>query len=171
MTKLLKDGKIVSDPWVHVADRDEVPESGPVIVTLARWQAEHNSLAARKDGLGIRLQSGQSPETIKDDLDRFAVVALEFPRFADGRAYSHARVLKTRLGYAGEVRAVGDVLRDQFRAMHRCGFDALEVAGDRPAEALEADWWAALGELHHAYQPALRGPEPVLRQRHRAAAA
>jgi len=171
MTKLLKDGKAVSDAWVHVADGDAVPETGPVIVTLARWQAEHNSLAGRTDGLGIRLESSQSPEAIKDDLSRFAVVALEFPKFGDGRAYSHARMLKDRLGYRGEVRAVGDVLRDQYRAMHRCGFDALEIAGDRPADKLEADWRAALGELRHAYQPALRGPEPILRQRHRAAAA
>ncbi len=171
MTKLLKDGKVTPDTWVHVTDGDAVPETGPVIVTLARWQAEHNSLAGRTDGLGIRLESGQSPEAIKDDLARFAVVALEFPKFGDGRAYSHARMLKDRLGYEGEVRAVGDVLRDQYRAMYRCGFDALEIAGDRPADKLEADWRAALGELRHAYQPALRGPEPVLRQRHRAAAA
>ena len=80
-------------------------------------------------------------------------------------------MLKDRLGYTGEVRAVGDVLRDQYRAMHRCGFDTLEISGDRPADKLEADWRAALGELRHAYQPALRGPEPVLRQRHRAVAA
>lgn len=171
MTKLLKDGKAVADTWTHVADGDAVPETGPVIVTLARWRAEHNTLAARKDALGIRLESGQSPEAIKDDLSRFAVVALEFPKFADGRAYSYARMLKNRLGYTGEVRAVGDVLRDQYRAMHRCGFDTLEVAGDFPADKLEADWRAALGELRHAYQPAVRGPEPVLRQRHRAAAA
>lgn len=171
MTKLLKDGKVTPDTWVHVADGDVVPETGPVIVTLARWQAEHNSLAGRADGLGIRLASGQSPEAIESDLARFAVVALEFPKFGDGRAYSHARMLKTRLGYKGEVRAVGDVLRDQFRAMHRCGFDALEVSSDRTADKLEADWRAALGDLRHAYQPALRGPEPVLRQRHRAVAA
>lgn len=171
MTKLLKDGKVTPDTWVHVADGDAVPETGPVIVTLARWQAEHNSLAGRADCLGIRLESGQSPEAIEGDLARFAVVALEFPKFGDGRAYSHARMLKDRLGYVGEVRAVGDVLRDQYRAMHRCGFDALEIPGERPADRLEADWRAALGELRHAYQPALRGPAPVLRQRHRAAAA
>tara|TARA_R110002124_G_scaffold80789_1_gene213587 strand:- start:6351 stop:6866 length:516 start_codon:yes stop_codon:yes gene_type:complete len=171
MTKLLKDGTVTNDPWIHVADGDAVPESGPVIVTLARWQAEHNSLAGRADGLGIRLESGQSPEVIKDDLAHFAVVALAFPKFADGRAYSHARMLKDRLGYTGEVRAVGDVLRDQYRAMHRCGFDALEISGDHPADKLEADWRSALGELRHAYQPSFRGPEPVLRQRNRAAAA
>lgn len=171
MTKLLKDGKVTLDPWVHVADGDAVPTEGPVIVSLARWQAEHNTLAARKDPLGIRLTSAQSPMEIADDLSRFAVVALEFPKFGDGRAYSHARLLKDRLDYSGEIRAVGDVLRDQYRAMYRCGFDALEIAVDRPAERLEADWQAALKELRHAYQPALRGPEPVLRRRHRAAAA
>lgn len=171
MTKLLKDGKVTTDSWFYVADGDEVPAEGPVIVSLARWQAEHNTLAARGDALGIRLESGQSPTVIKDDLARFAVVALEFPKFGDGRAYSYARILKDQLDYAGEVRAVGDVLRDQFRAMHRCGFDTLEVSGDRTAERLEADWQAALKELRHAYQPALRGPEPILHRRHRAAAA
>lgn len=165
MTKLLKGGKVAANPWRHVADGEDLPESGPVIVSLARWRAEHNLLAGRADGLGIRLESSQSPEEIKDDLDRFAVVALAFPKFSDGRAYSYARMLKERLGYEGEIRAVGEVLRDQFRAMHRCGFDALEVSSEGPNSALEAEWQAALGELQHAYQPALRGPGPIWKLR------
>ena len=171
MTKLLKDGNVVSDTWVHVSDDADLPETGGVIVSLARWQSDHNSLAGRKDGVGVRLEAGQSPEEIKDDLAQFGVVALELPKFGDGRAYSYARMLKTRVGFEGEVRAVGDVLRDQFRAMYRCGFDVLEVSSDVPAEKLEAAWQDALGEIRYAYQPACRGPQMVIRRRHPAAAA
>jgi uncharacterized protein (DUF934 family) len=170
MTKLLKDGNVVADVWTYVGDDADLPANGPVIVSLARWQSDRTVLEGRADGLGIRLEAGETPEDIKDDLAKFQVVALVFPKFADGRAYSYARMLKGRLGYTGEIRAVGDVLRDQFRAMHRCGFDALEVSGDHSDADLEAGWKDALGELHHAYQPAHRGPRPITRQRHSAAA-
>ena len=171
MTKLLKDGKVIADDWVHVADEEDLPARGGVIVSLARWKADHNSLAGRADGIGVRLEAGQSPEEIKDDLSHFAVIALDLPKFGDGRAYSYARLLKGRLQFEGEVRAVGDVLRDQFRAMYRCGFDALEVSEDADDEALERSWQEALGEFRYAYQPAYRGQQTVLKRRHPAAAA
>lgn len=164
---LLKHGTVTDDPWVHVADGEDLPAGLPAIVSLDRWQAERDVLIARMGALGIRLESHQPPSLIRDDLDRFALVALNFPKFADGRAYSHARLLKERYDFAGEVRATGDVLRDQYRFLHRCGFDALEVSD---AEAAVA-WKEALGEFRHDYQPAARGAEPILRRRHRRQAA
>ena len=125
--KLLKDGGVVADNWVLLGDDDEVPLEKPVIVSLERWQAERETLMGRNGPLGVRLTSEQSPELIEADLARLDQVSLEFPRFGDGRPYTYARMLRERFGYEGEVRAVGDVLVDQFQFMNRVGFDAFEV--------------------------------------------
>ena len=125
---LIKDVEFVDDPWVAVADEEVLPEGAPAIISLARWQAERDTLAGRSAPLGIRLCADQPPAEIADDLDRFQVIALEFPSFGDGRAYSYARLLRERFGYRGELRAVGNVLRDQALFMRRCGFDTFEVA-------------------------------------------
>lgn len=146
---LIKDDRIVADPWTVVADGELLPEGAPAIVSLARWRAERETLDGRNAPLGIRLGAHQSPWEFVDDLDRFQMIALEFPSFGDGRAYSYARLLRERHGYRGELRAVGQVLRDQALFMRRCGFDAFEVA---EGTALE-DWRQALGEISVFYQP------------------
>ena len=104
---LIKGDRIVDDPWIAVDDEDELPEGAPAIVSLARWRAERDTLAGRNAPLGIRLRADQPPGEIAADLDRFQVIALEFPSFGDGRAYSYARLLRGRHGYRGELRAVG----------------------------------------------------------------
>ncbi len=162
---LIKDGGLADDPWVTLADDAESPPEGPVIVTLARWQADRDRLAGRNQPLGVRLKSDQSPASIADDLGRFAVIALEFPKFTDGRAYSYARLLRERYGYEGELRAVGNVLRDQFLFMHRCGFDAFEVEDDKMADA----WLEAISEFDVWYQAAADERIPVLALRHKRA--
>ncbi len=159
---LIKDGQPVDDAWVYVGDDDEVPAEAPAIVTLALWQGENERLRKRNAPLGIRLTSKQAPALIVDDLDRFDVVALEFPKFTNGRAYSYARLLRERYGYRGEIRAVGNVLRDQFLAMHRCGFDAYEVADEKAAAA----WHEALLEIGVWYQNAADDRVPAMRLRH-----
>lgn len=149
---LVKDDALVAeDAWVTIPDDAPIPGDGPIIVSLARWQAEGEALRTRNAPIGIRLASDQSPALVADDLGRFALVALEFPVFSDGRAFSHARTLRERYGFQGEVRAVGDVHRDQLAFMARCGFDAFELAGDS-ASALE-DWRAAQAEIGVRYQP------------------
>lgn len=125
--QLLKDRAVAPDEWVLLGDDDDMPLERPVIVSLARWQAERDTLKGRNGPVGLRLTSEQSPELIEDDLERFGSISLEFPRFGDGRAYSYARMLRERFGFAGEIRAVGDVLVDQFAFMSRVGFDAFEV--------------------------------------------
>nr|MDJ0947226.1 DUF934 domain-containing protein [Kiloniellales bacterium] len=109
----------------------------------------------------------QSPEDLAEDLPHFVAVALEFPKFTDGRPYSHARILRERLGFRGELRAVGAVFRDQLAFMTRCGFDAMEL--DAPDAA--ASWTAATREFGAWYQPASEGsrPIPALRRRLQAA--
>lgn len=163
---LIKDGAIAVDPWRFAEGPSEVGDEDPVFVSLELWRAERERLSQRAAPLGLRLAAGESPELVADDLGRFAAIALEFPKFTDGRAYSYARILRQRYGYRGELRAVGEVLRDQLLFMHRCGFDAIELAADSPD-----DWHRALREFDACYQPASDRRPPIAALRHRRAAA
>lgn len=145
---LIKDGELSEDPWTAVADDMPLPASGAVIVSLARWQTERDELVKREDPVGVRLHSDEAASEIAADLGHLSLVALEFPAFRDGRAFSAARQLRESHGFQGEVRAVGTVLRDQYLFLHRCGFDALEVT---EARALD-DWRAAIAEFDVWYQ-------------------
>lgn len=151
--KLIKDGRVRDDPWVTLTDDMEAPDDAAVIVTLARWRADRDTLSSRAAPFGVRLTGDETAEDIAGDLDRLKVIALEFNKFTDGRAYSTARILRERYGYKGEIRAVGNVLRDQLLFMTRCGFDAFEIASETAAE----DWRAALREIDVQYQPATDG--------------
>ena len=153
MPKLIKlhghDLSWAEDVFTDVADEDELPE-GPVILSLARFQAEGDALIGANRPVGVRIESGEAIEDLAYDLPRIAVVALVFPKFRDGRHYSAARLLRERYRYAGEVRAVGDVLREQAHFMLRCGFDAFIPAdGSSPEE-----WAAAASRYRHVYQRA-----------------
>ncbi len=154
---LIKEGARAEDGWQSIADEDELRD-GPIIVTLERWQSERDSLLARNTPLGLRLRSDQSPALVAEDLDRLALVALEFPKFNDGRAYSYARLLRERYSFQGEVRAVGGVFRDQFLLMQRCGFDAFEVAKEAEVEA----WEKAIAQISVTYQPGADARRPAL---------
>ena len=160
---LLKDGKLIDDPWSHIADEVAIPASGQVIVGLRRWREERDSLIKRKDPAGVRLQSDHTAGDVADDLEHLGVVALAFPVFKDGRAYSNARRLRERYGYTGEIRAIGNVLRDQYLFMLRCGFDALEV---KEGET-EKGWQKATKAFSVFFQPAADDQETVVSLRHR----
>ncbi len=155
---IIKDGQPIDDSWHPVADGTVPPAEGALLVSYATWTEHRDALLRRNAPLGIRLDSDQSPALIADDLDRFDLIALDIPVFKDGRAYSYARLLRERYGYTKELRAVGNVLRDQFLFLHRCGFDSFEVANDAAADA----WWDALSEISHAYQPAADARRPIL---------
>lgn len=146
---LLKDGKLAEDHWTALAESADAAPLGDVIVTLEQWQAGGERLRGHNGRLGLRLKSDQSPAQVADDLGHFDLIALEFPRFGDGRAYSSARLLRERYGFKGELRAVGNILRDQLLFMLRCGFDAFEI--DNP-DAVEA-WCEAVAEISLFYQP------------------
>ena len=164
---LLKHGMPASDPWVALGDDEPLPGWGAVLVSLARWQRERASLRARNGGLGVRLPNSAPVEAIADDLDRLGLIALEFPKFTDGRAFSQARQLRERHRYAGELRATGQVLRDQLLFMARCGFDAFEIAKGDPVDA----WQRALAEFSVFYQPAADGRAAAAALRSRAVTA
>ena len=159
MPSVIKNRQIVEDHWRSVADDAEL-STGPVIVSLARWRQERTALLARGEPVGVRLPNTVNVADVAADLPMLALVALEFPQFADGRAYSQARLLRERYGYPGEIRATGDVLRDQLFFMTRSGFDAFELRADRRLEdALEA-----FDDFSESYQPAADQPLPLYRR-------
>ncbi|MBL8555935.1 MAG: DUF934 domain-containing protein [Phenylobacterium sp.] len=152
----------VEDAFTNVADDQDIPQ-GDVILSLTRFQAEGDRLLSEGRAVGVRLKSDEEAEALAYDLPRLALVALEFPKFRDGRAYSNARILRERYGFAGELRAVGDVLREQAHFMLRCGFDAFE-----PADGSEAQQWEAVTRrFRHVYQRAADGREPAFVERGR----
>lgn len=163
---LIKNGAPVRDPWIAVTDESQLGRPGPLLVTLALWQSHRDRLIARVDPVGVRLGGDQSPALIADDLARLDLVALEFPKFTDGRAYSYARLLRERYRFTGEVRAIGHVLRDQIAFLLRCGFDALEL-DDRGASG----WQAATGAFSAWYQPAADAEAAIPSRRRHAVAA
>ena len=146
---LLREGRIVDDPWTPLPEDATLTPQSSFTVSLEQWQAERDRLLARGGRLGLRLKSDQPPSAVAEDLQHFDLIALEFPRFGDGRAYSYARLLRERYGYLGELRAVGNVLRDQLFFMVRCGFDSFEVDD---ANAVDA-WRQAMSEISLWYQP------------------
>ncbi len=160
---LLKGGVLVEDRWVHVGDTDELPAEGPVIVGLKRWWRERERLIMRGGPLGVWLTAEQTPSELGDDLEFLDLVALDFPAFTDGRSYSNARRLRERYGFEGELRATGDVLRDQYLFLERCGFDALEVKAGETAET----WRQAVHAITTPMQPAADGAEPAISLRER----
>jgi uncharacterized protein (DUF934 family) len=144
------------DAFAPLADDAPLPD-GAVLVSLARFQAERDVLIARNAPIGVRLKSDQSPELLAEDVGRLSLVALEFPKFRDGRAFSWARQLRTRLGFKGQVRAVGDFLYDQIAHQRRVGFDAWEVAEDFTPDTLHR----ALSEISNVYQPSADGRKTI----------
>ena len=159
---LIKDGKLVTDSFVDVSGAESIPPTGAVLVTYDQWQAQRAALLARGTPLGIRLHSDQAPDLIAADLPHLALVALEFPKFRDGRAYSYARLLRERCGFTGELRAVGDVLLEQLFFMLRTGFDAFEIQSEDPLRAYRT----ALGDLSVWYQPTGDGRATAMQLRH-----
>src|ERR1700756_5036614 len=146
---LVKGGKITDDIFVHVADGAELPAEGNVLVSAARFLENPEALFARAGKVGVIWPNNRDVDDVVPYLDRLAVVALVFPTFRDGRAYSQARLLRERYGYDGELRATGQVLRDQFMFMLRAGFDVLDArkASDAEAFALTAERYSVF------YQP------------------
>ena len=132
--QLVKDSKIATDAFVRVADDAEIP-AGPVLISAARFLENPEVLLQRSGSTGVIWPNNRDVDDLVPYLGRLAVIALVFPTFRDGRAYSQARLLRERYGYRGELRASGQVLRDQFVFMLRAGFNAFEVKKDSDAAA------------------------------------
>jgi len=132
---LVKRGEITRDDFVHVGEDLPLPEDGAVLVSAARFLADPKLLLRHEGKIGVIWPNGRDVDALVPYLDRLATIALVFPTFRDGRAYSQARLLRERFHYHGELRATGQVLRDQFVFMLRAGFDAFDVRKQSDAEA------------------------------------
>ncbi|MDP1933917.1 MAG: DUF934 domain-containing protein [Nitrosomonas sp.] len=162
---IIKNKKIVADDWIVLrlneqesAENVTVPE-GKVIVPLPVWLQQRDALQQRAE-IGVWLASAERPEDLKGDIQKFSVIAVDFPKFSDGRGYSIAYNLRARLGYTGELRAIGDVLRDQLFYMQRVGFDAFATRPDRNIE----DALKGLTDFSEVYQTSFDQKLPLFRR-------
>jgi uncharacterized protein (DUF934 family) len=166
MATLIKERRIVADSWRLLSrgpkgELPEVPSQGDVIIPLELWLSRRDAFLAYPGKLGVWLDANEGPEAIAADLQRFALVAVNFPKFGDGRGYSIARLLRERYGYKGELRAIGDVLHDHLHFMKQCGFDAFALREDQDAQAA----LAALDTFSDGYQTSTLRPVPLFRRR------
>lgn len=162
---IIKNKAVVSDDWTILRlSENEMPESvtipaGKIIVPLKVWQAQRATLENRAE-LGVWFASNERPEELKGEVEKFDVIAVDFPKFADGRGYSIAYNLRARLGYVGELRAIGDVLRDQMFYMQRVGFDAFAPRPDKNIH----DALKGLTDFSETYQTSLDQKLPLFRR-------
>jgi uncharacterized protein (DUF934 family) len=167
--EIIKNRAVVANDWALLRlDEGETADSvtvanGKVIVPLAVWQAQRALLEARLPDVGVWLASDARPEDLAGDVAKLAVIAVDFPKFTDGRGNSIAYNLRARLGYKGELRAIGDVLRDQLFAMQRVGFDAFATRPDRSIH----DALKGLTVFSETYQASWDEKSPLFRRHQR----
>jgi uncharacterized protein (DUF934 family) len=157
-------GRIVEDGWTEVDTAEGlhlVAEGVPLLISHALWTTEREALIARNVPIAVRLENTDDPASLVDDLARFSMIAINFPKFTDGRGYSIARLLRERYGYTGPLRAVGDVLRDQMFYMLRCGFDSFAMKH----EGLIEGALTAYRDFTEAYQTAVDRKLPLFARR------
>jgi uncharacterized protein (DUF934 family) len=135
---LIKNGQLVEDRYVRVLDDAPLADGVPVIVPAARFLADAEDILRREMPTGVLWPNNRRIAELAPFVDRLALIVLAFPVFKDGRAYSQARQLRERYAFRGELRATGQILRDQFLFMIRAGFDALEVVKNSDADAYAA---------------------------------
>ena len=160
--KIIRDGAIINDDWTLVAvDHDAALPNGKLIVPLKVWLLRKIELLARAEPIGVWLDGHDDVSTLADSVDQLSLIAINFPKFADGRGYSAAALLRTRYGFKGELRAIGDVLRDQLFYMQRVGFNAFAVRADKDI----VDALKALTDFSETYQASTDQPVPLFRRR------
>ena len=158
--RIIKDSKIIEDSWQLVQEAEALPE-GDIIVSAAFWREHKSALKKRKGRFAIYLNGNDELEELAQDIKDLPLIALEFPAFKDGRCYSHARLLRERYGYTGELRAIGDVLRDQLFFMQRCGINSFQIRADKDIDnAIQG-----LKGFSVTYQAAADGVLPISRYR------
>ncbi|TNE36732.1 MAG: DUF934 domain-containing protein [Alphaproteobacteria bacterium] len=162
MGNYIKDRKVDEDDWMPFTglEEDASLPSGNIYVPLDEWLKTRDHLLARNDRLGVALKNTDDPALLEKDLDRLDLIVLEFPKMADGRAFTQARILRERLGFKGEIRATGDVLQDQLFYMQRCGINAFEIRDDQDIPSS----LKAFDEMTVTYQPASDEKFPIWRR-------
>ena len=157
-------GRIVDDDVSTVGTieaLDGLASDASIAFPLALWQSERDRLVAWRGPKAVQVDGHDDPASITSDLALFATIAIDFPKFTDGRGYSLARLLREQYGYTGTLRATGDVLRDQLFYLLRCGFDSFAM---RHPERID-DALAAFGDFSDAYQTSVERPLPWFRRR------
>ncbi|MDB5812240.1 MAG: oxidoreductase [Betaproteobacteria bacterium] len=165
METIIRQRQVVADNWQLLKPAADgsiaIPAAGDVIVPLRAWREQRATLLARTARLGVWLENTDDPAVLADDLQHFALIAVNFPQFADGRGYSTARLLRERFNWRGELRAIGDILRDQLFYLFRCGFDSYALRADQDANAA----LTAFDDFSEAYQSSVERPQPLFRRR------
>ena len=165
MPKIIKNREIIEDQWTSIDNPEQdlatTDDNTNIIVALAYWLENKTSLTARTGKVGVLLQGSDEPELFHQELSNIDLIAIDFPKFGDGRGYSIARLLSERYGYQQEIRAVGDVLRDQLRFMERCGFNAYALRADRSME----DALASFNAISIDYQSDVSEKKPIYNRR------
>jgi uncharacterized protein (DUF934 family) len=161
--RVVKDNKVIEDSWLHLVDITSVESlaEGDVILALAFWKDHQAELLGRSGQLGVCVGGDDDIDDIVEDLTDFSLIAIEFPTFRDGRGYSLARILRDHHNYQGDIRAIGDVLRDQLFFMQRCGFSSFQVREDRD---MDVDL-SGFSDFSITYQSAADGALPVYKIR------
>ena len=168
MPLLTRHRTVVDDGWTVVPDTAALADlpATPTIVPLALWLAQRDALAGRAD-IGVRLGPADDPAALAGDVARLPLIAVDFPQFGDGRGYSTARLLREKYGFGGELRAVGEILRDQLYYLRQCGFDTFSLAAGLDLTGAIA----ALDDFSDNYQATVAQPLPLFRRRLQAVAA
>lgn len=166
MPTLIKDGKVVDNTWQLIGKDLELEDTLKVkgeqlLVPLVLWQEHKNALQQSGKQIGVWLDSDDDPYELANDAGELALVAVNFPVFRDGRAFSSAAIVRERLGYKNELRAIGDVLRDQLFYMKKCGINSFELPESVDAE----EALAAFGDFADNYQSTVENPAPLFRRR------
>ena len=157
--RLIKHGAVIDDAWQVLREIPEgnLPE-GKIIVPLNYWLDQRDALLQRGD-VGVWLASDQPPAPLADDLSAIDVIAIDFPLFTDGRGFSYGRTLREHFKYKGEVRAIGQFIRDQLYYLSRCGFDAFAIETADPEKAIDS-----LTDFSDAYSASIDQPLPWFRR-------
>lgn len=165
---IFEDGSIRQCPWVVVACAEDgealtildIPKQQRALIPVDLW-IEHREQLADRDDIGVWFDSHDEPEILADHVNQLPLIAINFPKFSDGRGYSIARLLRERFGYKNELRAIGDVLLDQLQFMKRCGFDAYELRPDKDIRKAAR----SLNFFSQGYQAATDTDLPLFRRR------
>ncbi len=163
MAQIIRHGSVKQDNW-QLLEQESIgalPFSGDIIVPFGLWTSQREALSFRLGRVGVWLETDADPAALAPDLHRLGAIAVRFAGFADGRGYTLARLLRERYAYHGELRAIGDVLRDQLYYLSRCGFDVFALRADQnPVQAL-----SAFDDFSEAYQASVEQPDPLFRRR------
>jgi uncharacterized protein (DUF934 family) len=161
--RVIKDKAVINDDWqlIREIDNDASIPEGKVIVPFAYWQANRDALLKQNTEHAVWIDGATQTEALQDDLEHFSMIALDFPAFKDGRSYSHASLLRNRYNYKGDLRAIGDVLRDQLFFLQRCGMSSYEVREDKDIN----DALKSLEDFSVRYQAAADDALPIYKQR------